>query len=78
MCVRRSLAVADSMPGDFAPTSAIIGGVLAQDMLNALGGREEPLCNWFTLDGLSGQLFSSLGSETNVPSRVSCGLSGDS
>ncbi|PWN96142.1 hypothetical protein FA09DRAFT_346764 [Tilletiopsis washingtonensis] len=41
--------------GDFSPTCAIIGGVLAQDILNALGGREEPLCNWFQLDGLAGK-----------------------
>ncbi|CAD6910943.1 unnamed protein product [Tilletia controversa] len=41
-------------PGEFSPTAAVLGGILAQDLLNALGGREEPLCNWFQLDGLSG------------------------
>ena len=40
--------------GDFAPTSAIIGGLLAQDVLNTLGGREEPIANWLQLDGMSG------------------------
>jgi ubiquitin-like 1-activating enzyme E1 A len=35
---------------DFAPTCAVLGGVLAQDILNALGGREAPLVNFFVLD----------------------------
>ncbi|KAE8221188.1 hypothetical protein CF319_g5411 [Tilletia indica] len=46
--------LARSQPGEFSPTAAVLGGILAQDLLNALGGREEPLCNWFQLDGLTG------------------------
>ncbi|KAK0561456.1 E1 ubiquitin-activating protein aos1 [Tilletia horrida] len=46
--------LARSVPGEFAPTAAILGGILAQDLLNALGGREEPLCNWFQYDGSTG------------------------
>ncbi|WFD29986.1 E1 ubiquitin-activating enzyme [Malassezia sp. CBS 17886] len=34
----------------FAPTCAVLGGLLAQDLLNALGHREEPLVNWCVLD----------------------------
>ena len=43
-----------SQPGEFSPTCAILGGVLSQDVLNALGGREEPLVNWFQLEGMTG------------------------
>lgn len=48
-------ATLSSGPGDFSPTCAVLGGILAQDLLNALGGREEPLCNWFQLDALGGR-----------------------
>lgn len=41
--------------GEFSPTCAMLGGVLSQDVLNALGGREEPIVNWFHLDGLTGE-----------------------
>lgn len=34
----------------FAPTSAILGGILGQAILNALGRREEPIVNWCILD----------------------------
>ncbi len=44
----------ESVQGDFAPTSAVIGGLLAQDVLNSLGGREEPIANWLQLDGMEG------------------------
>lgn len=36
---------------DFSPSCAVVGGVLAQDILNALGGREMPLVNFFVFDG---------------------------
>ena len=32
----------------------MVGGVLSQDVLNAIGGREAPLVNWFQLEGLTG------------------------
>ena len=38
----------------FAPTAAILGGLLAQDALNALGRREEPIANWLVLDAAQG------------------------
>jgi ubiquitin-like 1-activating enzyme E1 A len=39
---------------EFSPVCAIIGGVLAQDILKALGGREPPLANFFIFDGNTG------------------------
>lgn len=50
-----ALKTSISRPGEFSPTCAILGGVLSQDVLNALGGREEPLVNWFQLEGLTGK-----------------------
>lgn len=38
----------------FAPTSAIVGGIVAQSMLNALGRREEPIVNWCIVDAAHG------------------------
>mgnify|MGYP002743801987 CR=1 FL=1 len=38
----------------FAPTSAILGGIVAQSILNALGRREEPIVNWCILDAFHG------------------------
>ncbi|PWN49689.1 hypothetical protein IE53DRAFT_317189, partial [Violaceomyces palustris] len=42
-------------PGSFSPTCAVLGGLLGQDILNAIGGREEPIVNWFILDGQNGE-----------------------
>ena len=39
---------------EFAPVCAVIGGMLAQDILKALGVREAPLANFFTFDGSTG------------------------
>lgn len=38
----------------FAPTCAILGGIVAQSILNALGRREEPIVNWCILDAFHG------------------------
>ena len=35
-------------------TSAVLGGLVAQDLLNALGRREAPLVNWLLLDTSTG------------------------
>lgn len=43
-------AVAHQNTAAFAPTSAILGGILGQAILNALGRREEPIVNWCILD----------------------------
>jgi ubiquitin-like 1-activating enzyme E1 A len=39
---------------EFAPVCAVVGGMLAQDILKALGAREAPLANFFTFDGSTG------------------------
>lgn len=39
---------------EFAPVCAVVGGMLAQDVLKALGVREAPLANFFTFDGSTG------------------------
>ncbi|GMM34261.1 E1 ubiquitin-activating protein [Saccharomycopsis crataegensis] len=41
---------------EFAPVSAIIGGVLAQDVINVLGNKNKPINNFIVLDGLSGEM----------------------
>jgi ubiquitin-like 1-activating enzyme E1 A len=33
---------------------AIVGGMLGQDILKALGGREPPIANFFVFDGNTG------------------------
>lgn len=33
---------------------AIVGGMLAQDILKSLGGREPPIANFFIFDGHTG------------------------
>ena len=39
---------------EFSPVCAVVGGMLAQDILKALGVREAPLANFFTFDGNTG------------------------
>ncbi|KAK9487635.1 hypothetical protein V1527DRAFT_460110 [Lipomyces starkeyi] len=36
---------------ELSPIAAILGGVLAQDILNYLGQREQPIQNWVIFDG---------------------------
>ncbi|KAF6757523.1 hypothetical protein DFP72DRAFT_891366 [Ephemerocybe angulata] len=39
---------------EFSPVCAIVGGMLAQDILKALGGRDPPIANLFVFDGNTG------------------------
>jgi ubiquitin-like 1-activating enzyme E1 A len=39
---------------EFSPVCAIVGGMLAQDILKALAAREPPIANFFTFDGNTG------------------------
>ncbi|VDB85552.1 unnamed protein product [Peniophora sp. CBMAI 1063] len=39
---------------EFSPVCAVVGGMLAQDILKALGARETPLANFFVFDGATG------------------------
>ncbi|KIM89081.1 hypothetical protein PILCRDRAFT_768178 [Piloderma croceum F 1598] len=36
---------------EFSPVCAVVGGMLAQDILKALAAREPPIANFFTFDG---------------------------
>ena len=38
-------------PSEISGVAAIVGGLLSQDVLNALGGRELPITNWLIFDG---------------------------
>lgn len=39
---------------ELSPVCAVVGGMLAQDILKALAAREPPIANFFTFDGSSG------------------------
>lgn len=39
---------------EFSPVCAVVGGMLAQDMLKALSAREPPIANFFVFDGNTG------------------------
>lgn len=50
-----ALPVHPTQPADFAPTTAVLGGILSQEVLNAVGGRETPkVANWLCWQGLRG------------------------
>ncbi|CAL1712549.1 unnamed protein product [Somion occarium] len=39
---------------EISPVCAVVGGMLAQDILKALAARESPIANFFTFDGSTG------------------------
>ncbi|CAB3977355.1 SUMO-activating enzyme subunit 1 [Paramuricea clavata] len=41
--------------GTLSPTSAILGGILAQDVIKALSGKDAPIDNFFFFDGRTGE-----------------------
>ncbi|KAG0704273.1 hypothetical protein DFH29DRAFT_912683 [Suillus ampliporus] len=47
-------AMCTSAAHEFSPTCAVVGGILAQDILKALAAREAPIANFFTFDGNTG------------------------
>ncbi|KAK7690322.1 hypothetical protein QCA50_006979 [Cerrena zonata] len=46
--------VATTAPHEISPVCAVVGGMLAQDILKALAARESPIANFFTFDGSTG------------------------
>ncbi|THH19097.1 hypothetical protein EW146_g2013 [Bondarzewia mesenterica] len=46
--------IATTAAHEFAPVCAVVGGMLAQDILKALSAREAPLANFFVFDGNTG------------------------
>jgi len=47
-------SISTSATHEFSPVCAVIGGVLAQDILKALAAREAPIANFFVFDGNTG------------------------
>ncbi|KAI0084783.1 hypothetical protein BDY19DRAFT_997352 [Irpex rosettiformis] len=47
-------SVAVTASHELSPVCAIVGGMLAQDILKTLGAREAPISNFFTFDGSTG------------------------
>ncbi|KAJ7645488.1 hypothetical protein DFH06DRAFT_1211474 [Mycena polygramma] len=47
-------SLSDTARSEFSPVCAIVGGMLAQDILKTLGARDPPIANLFTFDGHSG------------------------
>ncbi|KAG8907089.1 hypothetical protein FRB99_005344 [Tulasnella sp. 403] len=46
--------LAQTVAHEFSPACAVIGGLLAQDLLKALSAREPPYANFLTFDGVTG------------------------
>lgn len=46
--------MASTAAHEFSPICAIVGGMLAQDILKALQGKDAPIANFFTFDGFVG------------------------
>ena len=46
--------IAATAPYEFPPSTAILGGIAGQDVLNTLGGKEEPVRNLFVYTGETG------------------------
>nr|GAT50590.1 fumarate reductase flavoprotein subunit [Mycena chlorophos] len=45
---------AETAGAEFSPVCAIVGGMLAQDILKTLGARDAPIANFFVFDGTTG------------------------
>lgn len=46
--------LANGASHEFAPTAAILGGLLAQDILRALSRKEKPVMNFLAVDSMAG------------------------
>ena len=47
--------LAEQAATELSPVCAIVGGVLAQDILKVVQGKELPLQNWFIYNGMDGK-----------------------
>jgi ubiquitin-like 1-activating enzyme E1 A len=45
--------IAEIQGPDLSGVASVVGGILAQDVLNVLAGKEPPLKNWWIFDGNS-------------------------
>src|ERR1044072_4323282 len=50
-----SRTIALNAPTELSPMCAIVGGILAQDILNTLSQKELPISNFFVYDGFEGK-----------------------
>ncbi|KAG2186389.1 hypothetical protein INT43_002827 [Umbelopsis isabellina] len=46
--------LAQTAATELSPVCAIVGGILAQEIIKVLSGKELPVQNWFLYDGISG------------------------
>lgn len=53
-CFYTRRIVASTAAHEFSPVCAVVGGMLAQDILKALAAKDPPFANFFTFDGTSG------------------------
>lgn len=49
--------LATSLDTEISPITAIVGGILAQDILRTLSANELPIQNWFYYNGINGKKF---------------------
>ncbi|KAF8526110.1 hypothetical protein JB92DRAFT_3081627 [Gautieria morchelliformis] len=57
-------SLASTAAHEFSPVCAVLGGLMGQDVLKALGGRDSPIANLFVFDGQTG---SGATSRLNMP-----------
>jgi ubiquitin-like 1-activating enzyme E1 A len=50
----RNRILAQTAATELSPVCAIVGGILAQEIIKVLSGKELPVQNWFLYDGISG------------------------
>lgn len=43
--------ISETSTCEFVPVCALVGAILSQDVLNAVGGKEDPIVNFFVWDG---------------------------
>lgn len=48
---RALVRVADA---DLVPVCAIVAGILGQEVIKAISQKDEPICNYFCFDGVTG------------------------
>ena len=43
----------ENATGEVPPIGAIVGGILGQEAIKAIGLKEEPIQNWFLFNGIN-------------------------
>lgn len=55
ICSYMDSHVVSLFDSELVPVTAIVGGVLAQEMIKVLSQKQLPIQNWFYYNGLSGK-----------------------